>query len=463
MPRYCLLTIGCQMNEADGRYVAAQLERRGYAPVARPRDADVVVLNTCVVRQQAEDRAYAILAEIEGLRARRPELRVALMGCLVGTRPAPDLARRFPFVDVFLPPSDFGPLLRLLDGEPAADDGGGVSGLRRADAERETAIRAAIAAADALRPPSRRNDPIAHLPVVLGCSQACTYCVIPYRRGRERSRPLAAVLAEARRLADDGVREIVLLGQIVDRYGEDLNDAADLADLLEAVARIPELRRVRFLTSHPSYLSERIIRAVAQTPTVCPVFELPVQSGNDAILAAMRRGYTADDYRRLTDRIRRLAPGATIHTDIIVGFPGETAAQFEDSVRLVQEQEFGKVHIAKYSPRPQTYAARRLPDDVPEAEKERRRAALDEVQVAIQARRNAELLGAAVEVLVDGRDEKRGRWRGRTADDRLVFFEAPEAAFGARVRVKIGWTGPFTLIGENTKGGGAEPRRPSAD
>jgi len=452
MPRYCLLTIGCQMNEADGRYAAAQLEQRGYAPTARPRDADLVVLNTCVVRQAAEDRAHAILAELQGLRARRPELRVALMGCLVGTRPAPDLAARFPFVDVFLPPSDLGPLLRFLDGA-AEEDAAGGSAIRRADDEREAAIRAAIAAEQAVRPPSRRQDPVAHLPVVLGCSRACTYCVIPYRRGRERSRAPEAVIAEARRLAEDGVREIVLLGQIVDRYGADLGGAGDLADLLPAVARVPGLRRARFLTSHPSFLSDRILRAVAETPAICPVFELPVQSGNDAILAAMRRGYTADDYRRLVERVRAAVPAATIHTDIIVGFPGETEAQFEDSVRLIREMDFGKVHIAKYSPRPQTYAARRLPDDVPDAEKERRRAALDEVQVAIQARRNAALRGAAVEVLVDGRDERRGRWRGRTADDRLVFFDDPAARPGDLVRVKIGWTGPFTLIGENAKGG----------
>lgn len=442
------------MNEADARYVADALERRGYVAVAKPRDADLVVLNTCVVRQSAEDRAVGLLAELGAMRARRPELRIALMGCLVGTRPTPDLATRFPFVDIFLPPSDFSPLLRWLDGveTPPADD---ESAWRRADADREAAIRAAIADDPTAGATKRRVEPVAFLPVVLGCSHACTYCVIPYRRGRERSRPPDVVLAEARHRVERGARELVLLGQIVDRYGADRPEFGDLADLLRAVARIPGLRRVRFLTSHPSYLSERIIRVVTEEPLVCPVFALPVQSGNDTILAAMRRGYTADEYRRLTERIRRLAPDAVIQTDVIVGFPGETEAQFEDTLHLVREQEFGKVHIAKYSPRPQTWAARRLQDDVPEDEKERRRAVLDEAQKEIQTRRNAALLGATVEVLVDGRDEKRGRWRGRTADDRLVFFTADTAAPGDLVRVRVTATGPFTLIGEDATGGEA--------
>ncbi len=448
MPRYFLHTIGCQMNEADSRYVAAQLEMRGYEPAAAIAEAHLVVLNTCVVRQSAEDRAYAFLNELAAQRARRPELRVALMGCLVGARPAPDLAKRFPFVDVFLPPSDLGPLLRFLD-EDGGDPGGGEAAtVRRADEERERALREALRSDGAVRPPSRRHEPVAHVPVVLGCSHACTYCVIPYRRGRERSRPPERVTEEARRLVEDGVREIVLLGQIVDRYGADRPGAGDLADLLRAVAKTPGLRRVRFLTSHPAHLTERIIRAVAEEPAICPVFELPIQSGNDAILAAMRRGYTADDYRRLVERIRALVPHAAIHTDIIVGFPGETPEQFEDSVRLVETLDFAKVHIAKYSPRPQTYAARRLKDDVPAEEKERRRRRLDEAQIAVQTRLNAALLHATVEVLVDGRDEKRGRWRGRTADDRLVFFEAAEPQFlGELVRVKISRAGPFTLIG----------------
>ncbi len=460
--KYFLVTIGCQMNDADARYVAAELERRGYAPAAQLEEANLILLNTCVVRQQAENKALARLRELAEWRARRPELRIILMGCLVGARPSPDFSTRFPFVDVFLPPSDIGPLLRFLDEQGERDRG-------ERDRERQPAGRKAPANElpvetndeEAVFPPSRRGEPTAGVPVVLGCSQACTYCVIPYRRGRERSRLPQDVLSEVRRLAEAGVREVTLLGQIIDRYGKDLLNSGDLADLLGAVADIDGLARVRFLTSHPSYLSERIIRTVAENPKICPVFELPIQAGSDAVLAAMRRGYTSADYRRLTDRIRSAIPHAALHTDIIVGFPGETEDQFEQSVRIVEEIGFQKIHIARYSPRPLTWAARHLIDNVPPAEKTRRQQRIEAIQKAIQTRQNAALIGTTVEVLVDGRDELRGRWRGRSADDRLVFFSSSRARPGDLIRVHIEWTGPFTLIGRDPRAGNEGPLPPA--
>jgi len=434
--RYYILTMGCQMNEADSRALAGALERRGFAPTTQPESADLVVLNTCVVRKQAEDKALARLHALAALRRERPEMRVAMMGCLVGVHPPPDLGRRFPFVDIFLPPSNLGPLWPWLEGEI------GALPPPEPAAARDTAGDGCAP----FRTPFR-DDPIAYVPAVLGCSHACTYCIVPYRRGPERSRPPEAILDQIRAAAEQGAREVVLLGQIVDRYGADRPDAGDLADLLRATAAVPAIRRVRFLTSHPSYLSDRIIRTVAEHSKVCPVFELPIQSGNDALLTAMRRGYTVDDYRRLVDRIRARLPEAAVHTDVIVGFPGETDARFEDTVRLIETLEFAKVHLAKYSPRPQTYAARRLKDDVPPEEKERRHRRLDEIQKAIQARQNAVRRGRTVEVLVEGRDEKRGRWRGRTVDDRLVFFASDTARVGDLAPVRIEWAGPFTLVG----------------
>lgn len=418
------------MNEADSRALAASLELRGYQATDNPAEADWVILNTCVVRHSAEQRALSRLQTLAELKKRRPAMRIALMGCLVGVRPSPDLARRFPFVDVFLPPSDTTRLLQRLDLERGAFD----------PTEENTSTCHRMASTP---PPA----PVVYIPAVLGCSHACTYCIIPYRRGAERSRPRADILRDVRVAAERGAREVMLLGQIVDRYGADRPGEGDLADLLRDTAQTPGIVRIRFLTSHPSYLNDRIIRAVAESPKICPVFELPIQAGNNEVLAAMRRGYTREAYLAMLDRIRSLVPHAAIHTDIIVGFPGETEAQFQDTVEIVRRAAFAKVHLAMYSPRPQTYAARHLPDDVPPEEKKRRHRLLEELQKDIQARRNAALKGQCVDVLVDGRDEKRGRWQGRTVDDRLVFFTSSRARPGDLISVRIEWTGPFTLIG----------------
>lgn len=412
------------MNAADSRHAAARLESAGYAPVSRAEDADVVILNTCVVRQQAEDKIYGKLNALRALKNKRPDTCIALMGCLVGMRPRQELKDRFPWVDVFLPPSDFEPLARHLFGES------------RDPADEEFRL-----------PEHQINAVTAHVPAVLGCSCACTYCIIPYRRGREHSRPMEDILREVRALTRQGVREVVLLGQIVDRYGLDLGDGGGLAGLLRALARESDLLRIRFLTSHPNYIADDIIRAVAEEPKVCPHFEMPFQAGNDEVLARMKRGYTAAQYRERVRRIRDLLPDAAIHTDIITGFPGETHEQFMDSYRLLDELQLDKAHIARYSPRPQTYAARRFEDDVPDAEKEERRRLLDERQTDILREKNRRMEGAVVEVLVDGRDERRGRWRGRTVTDKIVYFPSDRRLLGQLVRVRITESSPFSLLG----------------
>ncbi len=437
---YNLWTIGCQMNAADSRHLASRLEALGWTACDHAEDADLVILNTCVVRQQAEDKAWARLQYARGLKQRRPEMKIALMGCLVGTREGTStpLREQLDFVDYFLPPSDFTPLIAGLGEEEAA---------ARSAEERERRERERLQEANEHLPAAERGAVTANVPVVLGCSHACTYCIIPYRRGAEHSRPAAEILDEVRRLSAEGVREVMLLGQIVDRYGRDLPGGPDLAALLVAVARTPGLRRVRFMTSHPAYVSDGLLDTVAQEPNICPHLEVPVQSGNDRILAAMRRGYTRDDYRRLVDRIRARLPAAAIHTDIIVGFPGETEAEFEDTRRLLEELRLDNVHLARYSPRPQTYAARRLPDDVPPEEKERRWVALDAVQRRIQDEKNAAFRGRTVEVLVESRDDKRGRWRGRAPDNRLVFFADDRDWRGRLAPVTLEWTGPYSLLG----------------
>ncbi len=433
------------MNVADSKRVAAALERNGYQPSPRAEEADVIVLNTCVVRQSAEDRAYGRLTSLRPLKEQRPEVVINLMGCLVGVRGNDGLRRAFPYVDVFSPPSDPGPLLQHL----LQRDGREVE--QAETARRHGLMDGAIPlpAADVGRLVS------AYVPIVYGCSHACTFCVIPLRRGPERSRPAEEILAEVRGLAARGVKEITLLGQIVDRYGRDLPEGPGLAELLRQVHRVEGIERIRFLTSHPSWMSEELLETVAELPKVCEHIEVPVQAGDDAVLAAMRRGYTADDYRRLVERIRRRLPGASIATDVIVGFPGETAEQFQRTFDLLAELRLDVAHLARYSPRPGTVAARRLADDVPPEEKERRFRLLEELQASIAADINATYLGRTVEVLVE--DRVRGRWKGRTRTNKQVFFAAEAEMHGRLVPVRITWTGPWSLVGEPAKDAGALP------
>ncbi len=437
------------MNVADSERVAAGLERLGFMPTDRAEDAEVVVLNTCVVRQQPEDKAVGRLNQLKKYKRRHPNGVLALMGCMVGVKDTAALEARFPWVDLFLPPSDPTALWALLA------ERGDLSEAQTLIADAE-ARRLAIGRADTVLPPSQAGRVVSdYIPIVLGCSHACTYCVIPYRRGAERSRPPEVIVAEARQMVAQGVQEITLLGQIVDRYGYDLPAFADaqqkkdmpLVTLLREVHAIEGLRRLRFLTSHPNWMKEPLLHAVAELPKVCEHIEAPIQSGDDEILRRMRRGYTVDDYRRLVARIRELIPGVSIATDIIVGFPGETEAQFQHTYDLLAELRLDKAHIARYSPRPQTVATRRFEDNLPREEKERRRRALDELQGEILAEKNARYLGQTVDILVEGFQERTGRWFGRTRTDRLVFFEAEGAWLGRMAPVAITWAGPWSLVG----------------
>ncbi len=451
------------MNVADSRRLASALERVGGTPVERPEEADVVVLNTCVVRQSAEDKAYGRLGSLKPLKERRPEVVIGLMGCLVGVRDPAPLRRRFPWVDAFMPPSEPAPLLRTLAERGMVDEGPAPADSDRASVNADPTRRYGLQEGDLLLPAHDRDCLVsAYISVVLGCSHACSYCVIPYRRGPERSRPVEEILAEAGALAAQGVKEITLLGQIVDRYGLDLPDRPTLASLLRRLHEIESLQRIRFLTSHPNWMTDELLDTVAELPKVCEHVEVPVQAGDDEVLRRMGRGYTADDYRRLIAHIRERIPGASIATDIIVGFPGETEAQFQRTYDLLAELRLDKAHIARYSPRPQTLAARSLPDDVPPEEKERRRKALDELQTRIVGQINARLLGRSVQILVEGRDRRKGRWWGRTRMNKLVFFEnadvdrasgdidrGPGGDWQGRLAsVRITWTGPWSLIGE---------------
>jgi len=458
--KYHIWTEGCQMNVADSQRVASALEKLGYRATRDAESADVIVLNTCVVRQSAEDKAYARLMSLKPLKQARPDLVLGLMGCLVGVRDASPLQKRFPFVDVFLPPSDPAQLLALLCARStpviASRDAAKQSPISNLQSptdyeieQRERETRYELQDADLILPVHERGELVsAHVPVIYGCNHVCTFCIIPYRRGKERSRSIGEIAAETHALVNQGVKEITLLGQIVDRYGYDVPDGPRLPDLLRAIHDIPGLARIRFLTSHPLYMTDDLLDAVATLPKVCEHIEVPVQAGDDAMLKQMKRGYTVDDYRTLIAKIRAHIPNASIATDIIVGMPGETEAQFMGTYNLLKELELDVAHVAMFSPRPNTVAAR-WHDDVPLAEKERRRKAIDELQAEIVGKINAKFLGQTVEVLVE--EKAKSRWKGRTRANKLVFFDAlgdTRKWKGKLARVKIEWTGPWSMIGK---------------
>jgi len=444
--KYHLWTEGCQMNVADSQRVSSALEKLGYRAVDQAEQADVIVLNTCVVRQSAEDKAYGRLTSLLPFKRQRPGLVINVMGCMVGVRGADKLKEALPFVDVFSPPSEPGPLVKFLL-EREGRDLMEVETLQRFAFQDEATTILNTQSGGFNLPEAERGQLIAaHVPVVYGCSWGCTFCIIPFRRGVERSRPVGEVAAEVRSLAAQGVKEITLLGQIVDRYGVDAPDGLNLAKLLRILNGIEGIERIRFLTSHPNFMTDELLETVAELPKVCEHIEVPVQAGNDDVLKTMKRGYTSADYRRLVERIRKIIPNVAVATDIIVGFPGETPEQFQDTYDLLAELKLDVAHLARYSERPGTVAARRLPDDVTEDEKMRRFRRLEDLQTNVAAEINSRTLGQTVDVLVE--ENHKGKWKGRTRTNKLVFF-ADEAEWrGRTAQVTITSTGPWSLQGE---------------
>lgn len=433
--KYHLWTIGCQMNEADSQRVGSELEKIGYAFSPSYKEADVVVINTCVVRQSAEDKATGFLSSLKPLKKHNPDATIALMGCLVGVKGGTHLKKTFPYVDVFMPPSEPGPLINHLLGREALPN-----------EAHAVAERHAVQDGDLVLPVHQQQNLVsAHVPIIYGCNHVCTFCIIPSRRGVERSRPIGEIAQEVRSLVDQGVKEVTLLGQIVDRYGYDVTDGPRLADLLYTLNDINGLARIRFLTSHPNFMSDEILHAVADLPKVCEHIEVPIQAGDDEVLTRMKRGYTSDEYRTLVHHIRDIIPNACIATDVIVGFPGETETQFQATLDILAELKMDVCHSAMYSPRPGTVSAKIMPDDVSPEEKKRRLDAVNDLQEEIVSEINSRYLDQTVEVLVE-RNHK-GKWRGRTRTNKLVFFEDPENRQGQLVDIDIAWAGPWSMRG----------------
>lgn len=425
--RYHIWTEGCQMNEADSEKLAAGLAKLGWEEAALPDDADLAVVNTCVIRQKAEDRAVGYMSRLRTLKSERAGMQIAVMGCMVGPR-TEDLRQRFPYVDVWARPQNFEVIIRRL--MPEGDLGG--------EFWPETF--------------AEPKGPTAFVPVVHGCNKFCTYCIVPYRRGREKSRPVDDIVREVASLTARGVREVTLLGQTVEAYGKDLppiegERKPDLADLFKQLSENPAVARIRFLTSYPRDMTDRIIRSVGEQPKVCEHFNIPVQAGDNETLAHMRRGYTVEEYLDCVERIRRFVPNAALSTDVIVGFCGETEAQFANTLKLLADVRFDKVHVAAYSPRPGTIAWRHMEDDVPQEEKMRRLHAVEELQERISRENNAPYVGLTQGVLVEGEEE--GTYTGRNRANKLVHFRASKApSIGELVEVRIDRATAWSLQGE---------------
>lgn len=420
MNRFHIWTIGCQMNTADSRRLAAELEGYGYQAADSPEQSDLVVLYSCMVRQHAEDKVHNELARLRRLKALRPWTRIVLAGCIG----EPEYWRqKYPFVDFFLSPGQ------------------------------DLSVRAKLADLLELQEYYRLEPPHAirqagvseGITIHQGCNRRCTFCIVPSTRGPERSRAPQDIEAEVRQLVAMGTREVVLLSQIVERYGRDLHPRVSLAQLLERLNGVEGLRRIRFLTSYPGDFGHDLIEAVATLPKVMEDINLPIQSGDDDVLRAMRRGYTVDFYKQLVARLRDAIPDLGLSTDIIVGFPGETEAQFEHTLKAMAEIQWDVVHVAAYSPRPGTPAAS-WPGQLPLEEKKRRLHAVEQLQRQIALEKHSRLVGTTVEVLVEG--QARGRWYGRTRNNKLVHLSSPENLAGELVWARITQAGPWSLQAE---------------
>jgi tRNA-2-methylthio-N6-dimethylallyladenosine synthase len=419
--RFHIWTIGCQMNVADSRRMAESLEKYGLTAADGPHTADVVVLYSCVVRQGAEDRVHGQLHALQKMKAARPEMKIIVAGCVSDI---PDWRKRYPFVDLIAEPGqDLTVRDRLVD---LLD----LSERYRFDPDQ------------AVRIPGISEGVTIHQ----GCNRSCTYCIVPSTRGGERSRPPAVIVDEVRQLIERGTREVVLLSQIVERYGRDLRPRVLLSNLLEQLDGLQGLERIRFLTSYPGDFGRDLIDAIADLPSVCEDVNLPIQSGDDDVLRRMKRGYVVEHYRELIGRLRGRMPDIGLSTDIIVGFPGETEAEFDNTLRMLDEFRFDVVHVAMYSPRPGTVAATEMLDDVPREEKRRRLHEVETLQKGVATVINARYLGRTVDVLVEG--VAKGRWYGRTRTNKLVHFASQLALAGAVARVTITSTEPWFLEGE---------------
>lgn len=467
--RFFLETVGCQMNVLDSELAAAALLQAGYRRTFERRHADIILFNTCSVRQHAEDKIYSALGRLKHLKEQRPDKLIGVLGCMA-QKDQEAILRRAPHVDLIVGPGQIGSLVSLIEERQKNQEPRIAVALPRRGHRRET-----VAQSFTLYDPDRVSEARsqrhrAMVRVMLGCDKFCTYCIVPSVRGPEQSRPAADITAEVRLLAEQGCREITLLGQTVNSYRSEENGRHfRLSDLLERVAEVDGIRRIRFVTNYPRDMTPDLLQAVRDLPKVCPYLHVPAQSGSNAVLKRMKRGYTAEQYREMLAAVREALPGAAVTSDFIVGFCGETEGDFEATLRLTEEARFKNSFIFKYSPRPGTKAYELFPDDVPEEVKRRRNHELLGLQNRISEEDNRRFVGETVEVLIDGPSKAAGgnasadrdaraaarsgangeklQLTGRTPCDRIVVFDGEASWIGRFARVQVDRVSAVTLFG----------------
>lgn len=456
MKRLYIETVGCQMNVLDSEMVVADLRRHGYELVGTPADADTVLLNTCSVREHAEEKIYSQLGRLRIDKATRPSLLIGVMGCMA-QKDQKIIFERAPFVDLVVGPGQLHQIPELLDKVRSGDGRQMAVSLDRKAGSQES-IRRSHETFDPLRDPTMRPTPYqAYLRIQIGCDKFCTYCVVPNTRGPEQGRPPEQIIREARVLAEQGCKEITLLGQTVNSYRfRDGDTETRMAGLLQQLHEIDGIERLKFVTNYPKDMTTELLTTVRDLPKVMPYLHVPAQSGSDDVLRRMKRGYTIADYMEMMERIEKILPEAAVSSDFIVGFCGETDEDFEKTVQLVQRCRFKNSFIFKYSVRPGTKAAERFEDDIPEAIKSERNNRLLAIQNAICEEDNARMIGREVEVLVEGPSKlavKRGiegplvQMTGRTPCDRIVVWDGNLRQAGNLLPIRIHEVNAHTLIG----------------
>jgi len=426
MMKYHIITFGCQMNEADSSLMAALLEAAGWERAATRDESDLVVVNTCSVREKPEHKVDSLLGELRGMKEQRRGLLIAVTGCMV--QRAGDNVAQAPSLrvaDILLGTRSFHHIVEAAERARSGERPVVIADLD----EDPSPLRCTVASAEA---PLR-----AFVPIILGCTNFCSYCIVPYVRGGEKSRAVGEIRGEVESLVRGGTKEVTLLGQNVLAYGRDLDAGATFADLLGNLSEIEDLWRIRFTTCHPRDVSERLVRQIRDLPPVCEHIHLPIQAGTDKLLREMNRGYTTGEYLRIVDELRAGVPGIAVTTDMMVGFPAETDQDFESSLGLYEGMRFDSAFMFAYSPRPGTAAARRT-DQVPSKVRLERLHRLIEVQNRITLERNEEQIGSIAEVLVEGPAERgEGLLAGKTRQNKQVVFAADAKAAGSLAKVRL--------------------------
>jgi tRNA-2-methylthio-N6-dimethylallyladenosine synthase len=432
--KFFIETFGCQMNHHDSEKVSGALIKMGYTPTENAGEADLLLLNTCNIREKANQKVFSRLGSLQKSYGTKPGAKVGLLGCMAQME-GQKIFEKAPNVDLVVGSSSYSFIPQLVakveQGVPhVIDVSQDTDRLFEADTQ------------------TRENPYKAYVTIMEGCNRFCSFCVVPYTRGPERSRPGGLVLSEIRRLAEEGYREVMLLGQTVNSWRDPAGAIPSFAELLRGVAQVPGIRRIRFTSPHPSDFHPDIVSAIEDTPEICNQVHLPVQSGSTAVLKRMKRDYTREEYLRKVEFIREASREIALSTDVIVGFPGETQDDFEETLSLLQQVRYDSIFSFKYSPRPGTEAFN-YTEAVPEEEKSRRLMVLQEFQRKIQLERNASLVGKLFEVLVDGKSQRDVReWMGRTTHNKIINFSGPPDLLGKFAEVRVTNFSPNSLAGE---------------